>query len=313
MIFQGYFESLRNEKPNINVNLYCPGPTFSNFLQEAFVETPGQKYNQPVQATDKRMTTERCAYLYAVALANNTGLCWSGMFPINWIAYIGLYYPNIKRLWVKFQIFLLLHPHHICQSCVHSMAAVLSSQSIRLCVMKFSNLNIFFIVVVYSHIPPQIAGNCRDEAFAKSTRRTLQQCKRSKSSLETKIGFFSIPHILFLKTIPHSCLHSFFWMILFFLSFFFLNEKILYAELDVCFYSTRTSLFPVTKFFFQVLIIKMTVLESHFWNLGNLIKVTICGINLDIIFSFLTPNLLDANKKCLIGKLNLNLYFVRKK
>ncbi|XP_070500749.1 dehydrogenase/reductase SDR family member 7-like [Chironomus tepperi] len=93
----GYFEALRNEKPNINVNIYCPGPTFSNFLQEAFVEIPGQKYNQPVQSDDKRMTAERCAYLYAVALANNTGLCWSGIFPINWIAYIGLYYPNIKR------------------------------------------------------------------------------------------------------------------------------------------------------------------------------------------------------------------------
>lgn len=82
----------------MNVNIYCPGPTFSNFLQEAFVDTPGMKYNQPVQATDKRMTAERCAYLYAVALANNKGLSWSGIFPINWIAYIGCYYPNIKRL-----------------------------------------------------------------------------------------------------------------------------------------------------------------------------------------------------------------------
>lgn len=80
------------------MNIYCPGPTVSNFLQEAFVETPGHKYNQPVQPTDKRMTTERCAYLYAVALANNKNLCWSGIFPINWIAYIGVYYPNIKKL-----------------------------------------------------------------------------------------------------------------------------------------------------------------------------------------------------------------------
>ncbi|CRK98666.1 CLUMA_CG011944, isoform A [Clunio marinus] len=94
----GYFESLRNEKPEINVNIYCPGPTVSNFLQEAFVENPGLKYNQPVQPTDKRMTTERCAYLYAVLLANNKNLCWSGIFPINWIAYIGCYYPNIKKL-----------------------------------------------------------------------------------------------------------------------------------------------------------------------------------------------------------------------
>lgn len=82
----------------MKVNIYCPGPTVSNFLQEAFVEVPGLKYNQPVKAEDKRMTTERCAYLYAVALANNLNLCFSGLFPINWIAYIGLYYPNIKKL-----------------------------------------------------------------------------------------------------------------------------------------------------------------------------------------------------------------------
>lgn len=82
----------------MNINIYCPGPTVSNFLQEAFVETPGRKYNIAVQPGDKRMTTERCAYLYAVVLANNKNLCWSGIFPINWISYIGVYYPNIKKL-----------------------------------------------------------------------------------------------------------------------------------------------------------------------------------------------------------------------
>ncbi|XP_070500753.1 dehydrogenase/reductase SDR family member 7-like [Chironomus tepperi] len=94
----GYFEALRTEKNNINVNLYCPGPTFSNFLQESFIETQGAKYNQRVSGTDRRMTTERCAYLYAVALANNIHLSWSGIFPINLILYVGLYYPNIKKL-----------------------------------------------------------------------------------------------------------------------------------------------------------------------------------------------------------------------
>jgi dehydrogenase/reductase SDR family member 7 len=94
----GYFEALRNEKPHISVNLYCPGPTFSNFLKEAFVESSGKKYEQSVQSTDRRMTSERCAYLYAIALANNKGLSWSGIFPINLVSYIGVYYPNVKRL-----------------------------------------------------------------------------------------------------------------------------------------------------------------------------------------------------------------------
>jgi len=86
------------EKKNVKVNLYSPGPTFSNFLQESFVDTPGAKYNQSVVSTDRRMTTERCAYLFAVALANNINLSWSGIFPINLILYIGLYYPNMANL-----------------------------------------------------------------------------------------------------------------------------------------------------------------------------------------------------------------------
>ncbi|CAG9804351.1 unnamed protein product [Chironomus riparius] len=94
----GYFEALRTEKRIIKVNLFCPGPTFSNFLQESFVETQGDKYNQRVSSTDRRMSTERCAYLFAVALANNINLSWSGIFPINMILYVGLYYPNIANI-----------------------------------------------------------------------------------------------------------------------------------------------------------------------------------------------------------------------
>lgn len=89
---------MRIEKPHISVNMYCPGPTYSNFLAEAFTDVQGMKYNVKAQATDKRMTAERCAYLFAVSIANNYDLSWSGMFPVNFIAYIGLYYPNVKRL-----------------------------------------------------------------------------------------------------------------------------------------------------------------------------------------------------------------------
>ena len=42
--FQGYFESLRNEKLGtpLQITLLCPGPVFSNFLQESFTENPGE-------------------------------------------------------------------------------------------------------------------------------------------------------------------------------------------------------------------------------------------------------------------------------
>ncbi|XP_065091884.1 dehydrogenase/reductase SDR family member 7-like isoform X2 [Ochlerotatus camptorhynchus] len=59
------------------------------------------KYNQSVRPEDKRMTSERCGYLYAIALANKTHLSWVGTFPINLILYIGCYYPNVKKLLLK--------------------------------------------------------------------------------------------------------------------------------------------------------------------------------------------------------------------
>lgn len=97
----GYFETLRNEPFEVNVTIFCPGPTATNFLQECFTDTPGAKYNQSVRPEDKRMTSERCGYLYAVALANKTHLSWVGNFPINAICYIGCYYPNVKKLALK--------------------------------------------------------------------------------------------------------------------------------------------------------------------------------------------------------------------
>lgn len=94
----GYFETLRNEGAPVDITLFCPGPTVTNFLQEAFTGNPGEKFGQSVQPDDKRMTSERCAYLYGIALANKTQLSWVGVFPISLIMYIGCYYPNVKRV-----------------------------------------------------------------------------------------------------------------------------------------------------------------------------------------------------------------------
>lgn len=94
----GYFETLRNEKPGLGINIYCPGPTRSNFLRECFVETPGHKLNGQINPESRKMTAERCAFLYAVALANNVPLAWSGIFPVNIILYLWLYHPNLSKL-----------------------------------------------------------------------------------------------------------------------------------------------------------------------------------------------------------------------
>lgn len=43
-ILQGYFNTLRTEKlmSNITVSIFCPGPTFTNFLAHCFTEQDGQ-------------------------------------------------------------------------------------------------------------------------------------------------------------------------------------------------------------------------------------------------------------------------------
>ncbi|EAT44715.1 AAEL003961-PA [Aedes aegypti] len=97
----GYFETLQNESFGIDVTIFCPGPTATNFLQECFTNTPGEKFNKPVNADDRRLTSERCAELYAISLANKTPLSWAGTRPMNFIYYIGCYYPNVKRLLIN--------------------------------------------------------------------------------------------------------------------------------------------------------------------------------------------------------------------
>ncbi|CAH1185820.1 unnamed protein product [Phyllotreta striolata] len=99
----GYFNSLRieNMRKNLHVTLLCPGPTFTNFLGEAFTGKAGEKLNSSVQETDKRMTAERCGYLNAVALVNKTQESWMGLFPIIPLIYVSVYFPVLFKLAVK--------------------------------------------------------------------------------------------------------------------------------------------------------------------------------------------------------------------
>lgn len=50
-----------------------------------------------VKPTDKRMTSERCGYLNAVALANKTAESWMGIFPVIPVIYIAVYCPIISK------------------------------------------------------------------------------------------------------------------------------------------------------------------------------------------------------------------------
>lgn len=93
-----YLSCLALEHPNIDVVLFHPGPVATDFLQEAFTATPNSKYGRPIEG-QKRLSPERCSYLFAVALANKMEIVWCALFPVNVIAYIIRYtiLSNILR------------------------------------------------------------------------------------------------------------------------------------------------------------------------------------------------------------------------
>ncbi|RZF40449.1 hypothetical protein LSTR_LSTR013911 [Laodelphax striatellus] len=99
----GYFNCLRNEKlgSNLAITLLCPGPVFSNFLNEAFTNTPGEKFGQKVSATDRRMSAERCATLSAIAIANKLDEVWMALFPVLHFTYIVVNWPYLTSKIMK--------------------------------------------------------------------------------------------------------------------------------------------------------------------------------------------------------------------
>ncbi|CAD7093778.1 unnamed protein product [Hermetia illucens] len=98
----GYFGSLKVEHPELDITVFCPGPIATSFLEEAFTNSPDKKHGIPISANDKRrMTSERCGELFAIALANKVLLTWCGLFPVNVLIYLSLYYPSIAILILK--------------------------------------------------------------------------------------------------------------------------------------------------------------------------------------------------------------------
>ncbi|XP_014242746.1 dehydrogenase/reductase SDR family member 7 [Cimex lectularius] len=95
----GYFKSLRMEKlgTKLAITLLCPGPVFSNVLSQSFTGKSGEIFGQEMLKDDKRMQTSRCAFLYAVAIANHLDEAWVGLFPSIPLCYILVYFPNIAK------------------------------------------------------------------------------------------------------------------------------------------------------------------------------------------------------------------------
>lgn len=56
-----------------------------------------QKYGLTPSPTDNRMSTERCAHLSCVAIANKLKESWMAKFPILPLTYLTVYHPVISH------------------------------------------------------------------------------------------------------------------------------------------------------------------------------------------------------------------------
>jgi len=55
-------------------------------------------------ASDERMTTERCAKLMAVGMANNLDEVWISEYPALLMVYLNQYVPNFSRWYVLLNV-----------------------------------------------------------------------------------------------------------------------------------------------------------------------------------------------------------------
>ncbi|CAG7815517.1 unnamed protein product [Allacma fusca] len=101
---QGYFGSLRLElcATDIDVTLICPGGVASPFLEKGIKGVPGEVATFMVPKGLCLMSTERCAYLSLVSMANRLPESWMAKFPFLTAAYIDTYFPIVSPLLLKF-------------------------------------------------------------------------------------------------------------------------------------------------------------------------------------------------------------------
>lgn len=96
--------------------MLLPGPTFSDLLSACATSKYGevsigkyylkttysmhsnlQKLGNKMNENDRRMKTDRCAYLSAVAIANKLDEAWISINPVLFLLYVAQYAPSIAR------------------------------------------------------------------------------------------------------------------------------------------------------------------------------------------------------------------------
>lgn len=100
----GFFNSVRSELShrNIAVTMVCPGPVVSNIVENALREDFTRPAAKPYDGTADRsykvlMSTERCAALTVVAMANKLNEVWVARQPILLFYYMAQYMPGFTK------------------------------------------------------------------------------------------------------------------------------------------------------------------------------------------------------------------------
>ncbi|CAG7716398.1 unnamed protein product [Allacma fusca] len=100
---QGYFGSLRVElcATKIDVTLICPGAVASPFVEKGITGVPGEVAAFTIPKGFCLMSTERCAYLSLVSMANRLPESLMGKFPFLTASYMDTYFPLVSPLLLK--------------------------------------------------------------------------------------------------------------------------------------------------------------------------------------------------------------------
>lgn len=75
----------------------CPGPVFSNVIQNALTDRPGEVVGGAHDPQSNRMQTSRCARLMLVGLVHKLDELWIANQPILPMYYACQYAPSISR------------------------------------------------------------------------------------------------------------------------------------------------------------------------------------------------------------------------
>lgn len=94
----GYFECLRVEEyPWLSIVLICPGPIKTPVIERAFTSAPGKVWGKKHANDSDRISSDRCAKLYTVAMANKLDEVWISRNPILLTVYGYQYCPSFMR------------------------------------------------------------------------------------------------------------------------------------------------------------------------------------------------------------------------